>query len=213
VAVVAASGAVVLESRPVRVTSLGQIVQLPEKVAGAGRLGRAGRPDSAETQPGSGEMPLGTYGPHEERYAGSVIAVDIASLVTIPFVVGAFGVLFGAPIVHGLHGNGSAARKSLLLRILVPAAVIGGSFVAFRAGGDCESNAEDGCAYELLGALLLGGVSLAVVMVVDWTVLAKQRVEPTAGAQARRRLDRLPTWSPMVRAREGSLVLGVETPW
>lgn len=215
VAVVAASGAVVLESRPVRVTSLGQIAEAPEKPVGTWRrFGDAGRSDAVGMHVGKGgEMPLGAQGPREERYAGWVILVDLASLVTIPFVVGAIGALVGAPIVHGLHGNGSAAGKSLLLRVVVPLVVIGGSFLAFRAGSDCENNAEDGCFFEFMGALLLGGVSLAVVMVVDWTVLAKRRVEPAVAPHARRGLDRPPTWSPMVRAHEGGLVIVVQTRW
>lgn len=111
----------------------------------AGRLAVAkAQPVTAAPAP---ERPVPT---EERRYLGQMIAVDVASVALLAggallhehggialALPGAFGLAYGAPLVHHLNGNGHGATVSLGLHLLLQtSAALIGTGVGLALAGD-----------------------------------------------------------------------------
>lgn len=151
-------------------------------------------------------------------YRGQIIAADVASLglaVLSPSIapeaptlsaLGVTGFFVAAPLVHLAHGRGSAAAKSLALRVGLPFA---GALVGYRLGPDdlscVQSVGADGSAphgdcgdHGSIIGLLLGAAAGGVTAVyVDVKYLS--RYETTRPA----------TWTAGIQPTRGGMSLSV----
>jgi hypothetical protein len=114
------------------------------------------------------------YGGYTLMTDGIALASAIAGGLTEPggeplFWVAGGGYLFGAPIVHLVHGNPGRAAASLGLRVGLPIAFVGVGL----AVEDCEGRDFCGFASVLIG-LPLG---MATAIALDAAVLARDRVK------------------------------------
>ncbi len=93
-------------------------------------------------------------------------------LGVVLMIGGSAGYVFGGPLIHNYHGNGSASGKSIALRLGLPlAGALAGA--ALSAGDESCYDCDD-----YSGGLSALGVISA--MVIDWTVLAKKQVRVDA---------------------------------
>jgi hypothetical protein len=139
----------------------------------------------------------------EHRYGGVIVGVDLASAALV--LVGGVGILtypFGAPAVHAVAGNGSAAAKSFGLR-LIPYGVAVGTVYTLCFHEECSG--DTGALGAILLGLIVGGVSAVIVSAYDASVLAV-RVEnkpATTGA----------TIVPTITVKDDAATLGVIGRW
>ena len=128
-------------------------------------------------------------------YRRHVIIADLISLGLL-FVdgIGSITYVFGAPLVHAMHGNSDAATKSFGLRLLPWVALVG---IALVGGQGCNG---DDCLGIALLALGGGAVTAVVVSGVDASVLAKKWVPA-------------PSWSPVIVPSHGGATIGIAGRW